>query len=45
MPIREAQPETDDHPTANPVEVGRPGGIEGGMHAATERPARPGRYS
>jgi hypothetical protein len=32
MPIREAQPETDDLPRAHPVEVGRPGGIEGGMH-------------
>jgi hypothetical protein len=33
MAIREAQPETDDHPTAQPVEVRRPGGIEDGMHA------------
>jgi hypothetical protein len=33
MPIRECQPETDDHATSHPLEVGRPGDIEHGMRA------------
>jgi hypothetical protein len=33
MPIRERQPETDDHATSHPVEVGRPGDTEDGMYA------------
>jgi hypothetical protein len=33
MPIRERQPETDDHATSHRAEVRRPGELEGGMHA------------
>ena len=33
MPIRERQPESDDHATSHPVQVRRPGELEGGMYA------------